>query len=128
MNPAAAAAGADSVVIDNNLAVTTSVNGSALDVRSYDGAAKVGLAVNQTAGTTPTLDAKIQESATSGGTYTDVVNGAFTQVTTVDGNQEIQIPDVAQLKGFIRVAYATGGTSPAYTVTSKFVSQKKYRS
>jgi hypothetical protein len=126
MNAAAKVAALEPVVGDNNIAVTVDAVGSAIDVRKYDGSGKFVLVVNQTGGTTPTLDVKLTESATLGGTYTDVAGGAYTQFTTVDGVQAIDV-DLAQSKGFVKFSYDSGGTSPAYTVTSLLIAEKKYR-
>jgi len=51
--------------------LTASANGIAVDTQGF-GEAVVLLDVGAVSGTTPTLNVKIQECATSDGTYTDV--------------------------------------------------------
>ena len=67
---------------------------------------------------TPTLDVKLQESDTLGGTYTDIVGGAFTQFGAADSFQVLKL-DIANTKKYVRGSATAGGTSPvsAYNVT-----------
>ena len=65
-------------------AVST-VTGTAVDLTGFDEA--IILFQAGTAGTSATVDVKVTESATTGGTYTDVPSAAFPTVTT--GNDEV---------------------------------------
>ena len=62
-----------------------------VDVSSFVGRGVIVLSSAAGTGTTPTLDAKLQEADTLGGTYTDVVGGGFTQLTTTAGLQRANI-------------------------------------
>jgi len=64
-------------------------------------------------GTSPTMDAKVRES-TDGTTYTDVTNGAFTQVTT---HNQVQALAVKPTKRYLSVTGTVGGTSPVFEAT-----------
>lgn len=101
-----------------------SVN-NGVDVSTLDGFAVAHLSVNAISGTTPTLDVKLQECDTVGGTYTDVPAGAYTQVTTVDGDQQL-ILEISARKKFIAMLLDTGGTTPHYGIYGCIIGQKKY--
>lgn len=74
---------------------------------------RLNLAVTAHAGTTPTLDVKVQTSATDvDANYVDVPNGAFAQVTTVNATTRLV---VGALDRFVRVVATIGGTTPSYT-------------
>lgn len=105
--------------------VTSSGNGTGVDLQDYDGEAiailKVGAA---TAGTNPTMDCKLQESADDS-TYTDVSGGGFTQVTTTASQQKISL-NTDELKRYVRLVKTIGGTSsPSFPMSAKIVAWKK---
>lgn len=112
--------------MDNATARTASYNGTAFDTIDYDGTIKVITHAGLPAGTTETLDLKIQESDTSGGTYTDISGATAAQITTTAASREINV-DVSASKRFIRVVGTIAGTSPSYTVSSIAVGSKKYQ-
>lgn len=110
-----------------NAVRTSTVTGSAIDVRQYEGKGQVILSTSAaTAGTSPTLNVKLTESATSGGSYTDVASGAFEEVTdAADSTQMIPI-DFAASKGFLKVVGTIGGTStPTFGFSVTIVGRKK---
>lgn len=104
---------------------TGTTNGTGVDVSNLEGAAIAILDVTAESGTSPTLDVKLQECDTQGGTYTDVVGGAFTQVTTVSGLQKLAV-DITMTKKFLRAAGTAGGTSPVYGWGVQLLGVKKY--
>lgn len=108
------------VLKSSAIAVTT--NGPAVDLRPYRG--NVALIFNiaaATAGTDPTMDVKIQESDTSGGTYTDVAGQTLTQVTDEDSLQALSL-DPDTVKPFIRAVFTIGGTSsPSFPCSAVLV-------
>lgn len=104
---------------------TGTTNGTGQDVSNLEGSAIAILDVTAESGTSPTLDVKLQESDTVGGTYTDVALGAFTQVTTVSGLQKLAV-DVTITKKFLRGAGTAGGTSPVYGWGLQLLGVKKY--
>ena len=106
---------------------TSTLTGSAVDLRKYEGVGQIILQCEAaSAGTDPTMNVKIQESATSGGSYTDVSGAAFTEVTdAADSTQMIAI-DLAACKGFVKVIGTIGGTSsPAFTFGVSMVANRK---
>lgn len=97
-------------------AVTATANTTGVDRLNYAGtAAVVTLAVPAGTGTTPTLDAKIQDSADNS-TFADVSGAAFTQVTTALSIQHIAL-NLDSCKRYIRVAFTVSGTTPSYNPT-----------
>ena len=98
-----------------------SVN-NGVDVSTLDGFAVAHLSVNAISGTTPTCDIKLQECDTENGSYTDVPGGAFSQVTTVDGDQAIVI-DLSQRKRYLGFDINLGGTSPVYGIHAAIIGQ-----
>ncbi len=117
---------ADLAVVENIAAKTTTFNGTAFDALNYEGIAQIAQYVGVVSGTTPTLDGKIQESDTSGGTYTDIAGATFTQVTATNNLQTIKI-DVSAAKRFLRYVGTIGGTTPSFTMGVAFNGVKKYR-
>lgn len=81
-------------------------------VAAAGGAADVLLTVHCTAatGTTPTLDASLEESA-DGSSWTAVAGSAITQLTAA-GNRVIY---AAVTKNYVRVTSTVAGTTPSVT-------------
>lgn len=96
--------------------VTLSANaqGASVDVSSdVSGVFSAFLIVGNVAGTTPTLDIKMQES-TDGTTYTDITSGSFTQVTT---SSNVQMIPIKPTKRYVRCTGTTSGTNPVFEAT-----------
>jgi len=94
--------------------LTADENGTGVDVRELQDNGKIVLLVEAVSGTTPTCDARIQDCDTIGGTYADLSPAlAFAQITDADSQQAIDI-DLDSTRGFIRIAFDTGGTTPVY--------------
>lgn len=110
--------------------VTATGNETGVDVTQFTGEIAVMLASKATAGTTPTLDVKLQESDTLGGTYTDIAGAVFTQVTNAGSSapvlQKIAVK-VDSVKNFIRAVRTVGGTSPAFMTTCVAVGIRQIR-
>jgi hypothetical protein len=94
-----------------NAVRTSTLTPTGIDISDYSGPAQIILQSSaKTAGTDPTLNVKVQECATVGGTYTDVVGAVFAEVTTADSTEMIAIkPD--EQEPFMRVLCTIGGTS-----------------
>jgi hypothetical protein len=109
------------------LSRTSTLTGTAFDVTDYEGLARVVLSAGAaTAGSSPTLDVKIQHCATSGGSYTDVTGAAFTQVTDTAGVQTLVL-DLNKVNKYIKVIGTLGGTStPTFPYGVAFIGIKKY--
>jgi len=105
--------------------VTADALGAAKDITKYEGVAAFILSANHIGGTTPTCDVSIVESDTSGGTYTAVPSGAFTQVTTTDSFQTLKL-NLDGRKKFLKANVDVGGTSPDYRVAVVMAAFEKY--
>jgi len=80
-----------------------------------------------TAGTLPTFDAKIQQSADGSTNWTDVTGASITQVTTVDSIQTVGV-DPRGTQQYLRVNYTIGGSaSPAFPVGVVILTGKQYK-
>lgn len=104
---------------------TSTLTGSAVDVRKMEGKGQIVLMSAAGTGTNPTLDVKIQESSTSGGSYTDVSGATFTQVTDGGDLTEMIAFDFSACKGFIKVVGTKAGTSPSFAYGVAALAQKK---
>lgn len=110
---------------------TSTLTGSAIDLLAYEGMGKFILdAAAATAGTSPTLDVKIQHSdTTTSGDFADLASGgSFVQVTDVSGTagiQELNL-NVSALKRYVRVIGTIGGSNtPTFSFSVGFVGFKK---
>lgn len=110
-----------------NAVRTSTVTGSAIDVTKYEGKGQVILMSSAaTAGTTPALNVKLTESATSGGSYTDVTNGDFAEVTDAADSTEMIPIDFDACKGFLKIVGTITGTStPTFGFGVAIVGQLK---
>lgn len=73
--------------------------------------------------TSYTLAAKLQDSATSGGTYADITGAAITALTA-DNTVALKAVDLSGAKAFIRMVVTVtfvGGTSPTLPVAAEIV-------
>ncbi|HEY7068062.1 MAG TPA: hypothetical protein VII06_41810 [Chloroflexota bacterium] len=95
----------------NNPTLTSSTNSAGFNVG--EGAElRVQLEVaGSVSGTSPTLDAKLQDSA-DGSAWADT-GVAFTQVTTTGSRQQREFK-TKQGRPYVRVATTVGGTSPSF--------------
>lgn len=102
---------------------TATVTGQAVDLDRGDGACFAFLEVGAVSGTTPTLDVKVQESDTSGGTYTDIPGAAFTQITAANKSQ---ILDFKRSKRFCRLLATIAGTTPSFALAGQLYGVRKF--
>ena len=90
-----------------------------VDMRSYVGEAAFILSAKNTAGTTPTLDIKLQESDAPSSGFTDITGGAFTQVTDANTLAAVKYKlniNLDSTKRYVRAYVDIGGTD-----TPKFI-------
>lgn len=110
--------------------VTGDGNGTGVLVTEYVGSLAVILTCKNTAGTTPTLDIKLQESDDNS-TYTDISGAAFTQVTdagTSAATIEKIVVNVDACKKYIRAVKDIGGaSSPAFMTSCVALGVKQVR-
>jgi hypothetical protein len=99
--------------------ITASGDGTGVDITQFVGEGKFVLSAKNVAGTTPTLDVKLQHSADNI-TYADVTGGAFTQVTDADTRAAVQHTLDIKLDGlnkYVRAVKTIGGTdTPQFLV------------
>jgi hypothetical protein len=95
--------------------------GSTLDMIDADGRCVAVQIVGNATGSGPTLNGKIQESS-DGTTWTDVANGAFTQVTASNNLQTIVFD---RTKRYLRFARALGGSGPNFALAALIGQQRK---
>ena len=102
----------------------TVINGAAIDRTGFESCVlHVATGVATGAPTAQTLDAKLQDSDTSGGTFVDIVGAAITQIAADDGVAEVDV-DLSIAKAFIRVVQTmvlTAGTTPRWPVKSDVI-------
>jgi hypothetical protein len=106
--------------------VLATANGTDLDLVSYSGQIVIMADVKKIAGTNPTMDISIQDSADNSSFAPISPAIAFTQVTTVASAQKLVVNKDA-LRRYLRVVMTIGGTSsPEYYVSVKVLAVKKY--
>ena len=90
-------------------------NSSVVDLIDYDGnVASLINANNVTAGTTKTVDFKLQECATEDGTFVDATDYNFKQLTDSDSNgNHVVIIDCQNVDRYVKLAssHGTGATA-----------------
>lgn len=101
---------------------TATANGVAIDLMESSENCFAIQEVGAVSGTTPTLDTKVQESDTSGGTFTDVPAAVFAQVVASNKSQAINFK---RTKRFCRLVNTIAGTSPSFANAGQIFGQKK---
>lgn len=128
MNLLGALSQAVPLILAPPIARLSTLTGTAIDLQDYEGAALFILnAAAATAGTTPTLTAKLQECATSGGNYTDVTGGGFVVVTDVAGTAGVQHLhlNVSNLLRHVKLIGTIAGANASFDFSAEFVGVKK---
>lgn len=103
---------------------TATGQGSSVDVRDVEGDLAIVLDSAAGTGTTPTLDAKLQDSDDGSTGWADVSGATFTQVVGAAAQQKIVV-DANAAKRYVRVAYTIGGTTPSFTFSVNALGRKK---
>jgi len=97
---------------------TATANGTGVDFILGSGKALFTLATSAGGGTAPTLDVKLQSSATQGGTYADITGAVFTQVTNAaDATETITVDLDGIANRWIRAVITISGTSPTFDLS-----------
>jgi len=100
-------------------------NGTGTDVSGFTSPVTVVANVGALAGTTPTLDIKVQESADNV-TFTDVAGATFAQMTAA-GIYSLLV--ITHVKRYVRTVSTIGGTATPTALTSQlFIGQAKISS
>jgi hypothetical protein len=99
-------------------AQTASFNSGSVDLSKYRRALFL-IDVGAVTGTSPTLDAKLQES-TDNATFTDLAgsNVAITTITTGSQTKTLEVRAGQLTKRYARVAFTIGGTTPNFTMAA----------
>ena len=112
---------------------TSVADSSAIDLQGYEGVGELELLAElASAGTSPTLDVKLQNCDTSGGSYEDITTAqggpiAFSTVTdAANGGLQVVGLNFSALKRFVKVIPALGGTNtPTFTFGVNLRGRKK---
>ncbi len=101
---------------------TATANGAAVDLVSSDGPCFALMEYGAVSGTSPASDVKVQESDTSGGTFTDIPGAVFPQVAAAN---KFQIINFKRTKRFCRLVIVIAGTTPSFASAGQIFGQKK---
>lgn len=83
------------------------------------------LSLGAASGTAATLDVKLQESDTSGGTYTDISGATFQQLGPTDDNTILSILVKNRTKRWVRMVATIAGTTPSFAIAGVIQAQKR---
>lgn len=97
----------------HGIAAAYSLEGAAIDVLGYRTLVLLECGTNGAGGT---VDAKLQHRDTATGTWTDVTDGAFTQVTTANDNATYEM-DYTGGKQYLRAVATVAGAACVFGVT-----------
>lgn len=103
--------------------LAASANGAGLDVGLAAHPLSLVAVLGAITGTAPTLDIRLQESDTAGGTYTDVPGGAFRQIVAADAGTMVFAYVKKSTKRFVRAAAVVAGTTPAILASMTLYAQ-----
>lgn len=114
-------------MVDPAAVTATGALGQAIDLQGYQDKVKLTAVIGAVTGTTPTLDIKVQDCDTVGGTYADVSPAtAFPQKLAANANTVDSIGvDTRAVRRFIKLYGTVGGTTPNFTVGVAVVGQKQ---
>lgn len=110
--------------------ITAGADGTGVDLQDFVGEAAFFVAAKNVAGTNPTLDVKLQDSADNS-SFADVTGLTFTQVTAANTKASVfhrLNVNVDGLRRYVRAVTAIGGTSsPQFLVAAYGLGVKKER-
>lgn len=106
---------------------TASLSGTAFDIREYVGPVLVILHSDAGTGTTPTLNGKMQDGATSGGSFADVSGAAFAEIDdTAGGAHETIVIPANSVKRWLKfIGTIAGGGSESFGFGVTIIGIKK---
>jgi len=111
-------------LLGNDVLASTAV-GSAVDIQGYEGSAAFVLTA-EAGGSGVTYAIKITECDTSGGTYTDVTDGAFTTTSANTALVEKIYLNVSELKQYLKISSTVAGGTGTGAVAVVALASKKY--
>lgn len=101
--------------------LTVTVNLTGIDVSELQDMVKLCLAVDSVSGAGRTMDIEITDGLTLGGAYASMVPAVnFTQVTTADSEQEIDLY-IDRARAFIRAEVTIAGTTPIFETSLQMI-------
>ena len=107
------------------VSTNTNATGDAVDMSNAQGQVHAVLLVGTTAGTSPTMDLKLQSNTTSATTgFTDITGATFTQVVT-SGQREVIKADLPSGHSWVRVTGTFSTQVTGFMVSVDLVAQKK---
>lgn len=106
---------------------TATETGTGVDVSALDGVAAAILDSSLGTDTDPTLNVKLQDCATVGGSYEDIPGATFVEVDdTAGGSTQIISFDVAAAKAFVLAVGTIGGTgTPSFDFSVTLIGMAK---
>ena len=119
--------GADALELEAVDTFTSTQLSASLDLTDYVGNVIVILHSEEGTGNADnTLNVQIKESATSGGTYTDITGVVFAEVDDTAGGslQRIRL-DADAVKGFIKANGVIVGTTPSFIYGISVIGRKQ---
>ena len=106
--------------------VTTNANAAGVSVDLIDDVANIISAVQIVGGVagtgTPTLASKMQESTDGTNNWTDITDGAFTNVTTTN---QVEIIAIKPTKRYVRSTGTVAGTNPVFETTTIVIAPRR---
>ena len=111
-------------LLGNDVVASTAV-GSAVNIQTYEGSAAFVLTA-EAGGSGITYAVKITECDTSGGTYTDVTDGAFTTTSANTALVEKIYLNISELKQYLKVSTTVAGGTGAGALAVVALASKKY--
>jgi len=110
-------------IAPQTLTAVATTNGTAVDCDLTDGAITMQVVTGETGDATLVLNAKLQESDTSGGTYTDVVEGAIAPITgaTAGDNRVVMVSTRKRTKRFCRAVVTLAGAGTLSVAIAAFI-------
>lgn len=104
---------------------TTTLDGTSIDVQDYEGVAAIVLnSAKASAGTTPTLNGKIQHSSDDS-TFADVTGATFTEITDAADSCQVLALDLSTVKRYIKFVGTIAGASASFVFGASMVAIKK---
>jgi len=105
--------------------VTATAESAAVDLRDYEG--PITVIMHSTAsGTGVTNALKLQECATSDGTFTNVSGGGFTTIANTASSQSVRVNSDSLMR-YLKLDFVIAGGTGEGVVSASVIGKKKYK-
>jgi Bbp16-like protein len=104
--------------------ITTTTNGTGVDLQPTEGINNLVVEVGAVSGTTPSCVVTIQESADNS-TWTNVTTN-YNMAAITTGSQVLVVGFNSRLKRYLRAVFTITGTTPSFAISATFVSTLKF--